>query len=169
MKVFFDTEFTGLHKNTTLISIGMITEDEQSFYAEFTDYDKSQIDDWLRNNVIANLRGDNILGMADVTIVGTKYIVADAIAMWLGKFDYVEMWGDCLSFDWVLFCDLFGHAFLVPDNIEYIPFDICTLLKAKGLDADIGRERFSGITGAKHNAMHDAIVVKACYENLIQM
>ena len=56
MKVFFDTEFTGLHQNTTLISIGMVAEDGQaSFYAEFTDYDQSQIDDWLQSNVVDKL------------------------------------------------------------------------------------------------------------------
>lgn len=26
MKIFFDTEFTGLHQETTLISIGLISE-----------------------------------------------------------------------------------------------------------------------------------------------
>jgi hypothetical protein len=55
MKIFFDTEFTGLHKNTTLISIGLISEDGKTFYAEFTDYDKSQVDSWLQENVINNL------------------------------------------------------------------------------------------------------------------
>ncbi|WP_376716592.1 hypothetical protein [Vagococcus carniphilus] len=55
MKVFFDTEFTGLHKDTTLISIGLIAENGNKFYAEFTDYDKTQIDDWLQENVINNL------------------------------------------------------------------------------------------------------------------
>ena len=55
MKLFFDTEFTGLHKDTTLISIGIISEDERTFYAELTDYDKSQVDDWIKENVIDNL------------------------------------------------------------------------------------------------------------------
>ena len=54
MKIFFDTEFTGLHQGTTLISIGMIAEDGRELYCELNDYDKSQIDDWLKNNVIAN-------------------------------------------------------------------------------------------------------------------
>ena len=40
MKVFFDTEFTGLHRNTTLISIGLVSEDGRTFYAEFNDYDR---------------------------------------------------------------------------------------------------------------------------------
>ena len=43
MKIFFDTEFTGLHKNTTLISIGMIAEDGKTFYAEFTDYNENNV------------------------------------------------------------------------------------------------------------------------------
>ena len=54
-QVFFDTEFTGLHQNTTLISIGLITQDEKTFYAEFTDYDKNQVDTWIQENVISNL------------------------------------------------------------------------------------------------------------------
>jgi hypothetical protein len=37
MKIFFDTEFSGLHKNTTLISIGCISEDGKTFYAELED------------------------------------------------------------------------------------------------------------------------------------
>lgn len=44
MKVFFDTEFTGLHQKTTLISIGLISEDGKTFYAELTDYDQTQVD-----------------------------------------------------------------------------------------------------------------------------
>ena len=31
MKIFFDTEFTRLHKNTTLISIGLVAETEDLF------------------------------------------------------------------------------------------------------------------------------------------
>ena len=38
MRIFFDTEFTGLHQNTTLISIGCIDENGRTFYAESTDY-----------------------------------------------------------------------------------------------------------------------------------
>ena len=45
MKIFFDTEFTGLHKGTELISIGMVDEVGRTFYAEFNDYDKNQIED----------------------------------------------------------------------------------------------------------------------------
>ena len=58
MKIFLDTEFTGLHKNTSLISLGMVDERGRTFYAEFTDYDESQCDDWIQKNVINNLIND---------------------------------------------------------------------------------------------------------------
>ena len=53
--IFLDTEFTGLHKNTTLISIGLKSECGKTFYAEFTDFDKSQVDGWIQRNVIDKL------------------------------------------------------------------------------------------------------------------
>jgi len=169
MKIFFDTEFTGLHKGTTLISIGMVAEDGQTFYAELTDYDKKQVDPWIKENVIANMAwsiGD-LYRMADVICHNKKGTVSHEVSKWLSQFDSVEMWSDCLAYDWVLFNDLFGHAFNIPKNVYYIPFDICTLFKLKGIDPDINREEFAGMQGAKHNALHDAKVIKACYEKLM--
>lgn len=176
MKVFFDTEFTGLHQNATLISIGLVAENGHSFYAEFTDYDKSQVDEWLTENVISKLflkPENNDARYTQWKVIGNTKTIRDALVVWLGQFDTVEMWSDCFSYDWVLFCQIFGHAFNVPNNVYYIPFDICTLFFAKGIDPDVNREEFSivydKIKQDKHNALHDAMVIKACFERLNRM
>lgn len=172
-KIFFDTEFTGLHQNTTLISIGLVSECGKKFYAELTDYDKSQVDDWIQSNVIDNLLvraySENGIDYPDVKfVVGATDSVRDYLSEWLSQFEMVEMWSDCLSYDWVLFCQIFGHAFKIPKNVYYIPFDICTLFKDRGVDPDISREEYSGmVDGQKHNAMWDALVIKSCYEKLL--
>lgn len=175
MKVFFDTEFTGLHQNTTLISIGLVSEDGRTFYAELNDYDISQIDEWLETNVIKNLLFDGGFRKEDdalsVNMCGSDYQVKDALQMWLKQFETVEIWSDCLSYDWVLFNQLWGHAFEIPKNVYYIPFDICTAFKLKGIDPDISREKYSGLESGKdrkHNALWDAMVIKACYEKLMR-
>lgn len=191
LKVFMDTEFTGLHKNTTLISIGLITEQGQTFYAELTDYDKSQIDEWLTNNVISNLylqdklKGhnnvDSIISYEDtdhITAIGTKEHIAQALRDWFAMItpagEKVEIWSDCLAYDWVLFNDLFGHAFNIPEQVYYIPFDICTLFHNANIDPDISREKFMGVDflgehSRKHNALYDARVIKSCYKQLINI
>ena len=175
MKVFFDTEFTGLHQNTTLISIGMVTENGEKFYAEFTDYDKTQVDSWLKENVIDNLllipHGNNKY-VADkfngIEVRGSTIEIKVELEKWLSQFDKVEIWSDCLAYDWVLFCQIFGNAFSIPKNVYYIPFDICTLFKIKGIDPDINREEFANMKDGsqKHNALWDAKVIKRCFELL---
>ena len=190
MKIFFDTEFSGLHQNTTLISIGMISEDGRKFYAEFNDYDKTQVDSWLQENVIDNLlfkappknqqeyymssrTEDNIIGndlyeSYNLDMRGSTEEIKVELEKWISQFDSVEMWSDCLAYDWVLFCQIFGQAFNIPKNVYYIPFDICTMMKLKGINPDISREEFieSSVSGMKHNALYDAKVIKACYEKL---
>ena len=52
MNIFFDTEFTGLHQNTSLISLGAVAADDRSFYAEFNDYNPAQLNPWLLAHVM---------------------------------------------------------------------------------------------------------------------
>jgi len=172
-KIFFDCEFTGLHQKTTLISIGLVSECGKKFYAELTDYDKSQIDDWLQQNVIEKLtlsERENCADSNDWKLISDTKSVKEALTVWLSQFEQVEMWSDCLSYDWVLFCELWGHASNIPKNIYYIPFDICTLFKERCIDPDINREEYGLVVAhsnlSKHNALWDATVIKLCYERL---
>jgi len=178
MKIFFDTEFTGLHKNTTLISIGLVSENNQCFYAEFIDYDINQVDDWVETHVIKNLIFNDIshtMWFATTTDNwigrGTKQYIKSYLKKWLLEFDKVEIWSDCLSYDWVLFNDIFGTAFDIPINVYYIPFDICTLFKIKNIDPDISREQFTETTDilSKHNSLYNAQIIKKCYDKLMKI
>ena len=183
MKIFFDTEFTGLHQNTTLISLGAITEKDHSFYAEFTDYDRLQVDEWVSQNVIQNLilrlnpgielKLGHDRNLDQIEAIGPTSFIANCFVDWLrdlGDSTY-EMWSDCLAYNWVLFNQMWGHAFNIPKCISYIPFDICTLFKLKGIDPDVGREEFAERKPEgklqKHNSLWDALMIKLCYEKLM--
>ena len=54
------------------------------------------------------------------------------------------------------------------DKKTIIPFDICTLFYAKGIDADISREAFAEMSegSQKHNALWDAKVIRQCFVKL---
>lgn len=173
-RIFMDLEFSGLHQKTTPISIGVISQDDETFYAEFNDYDREQCDDFIKKNVIPNLiLSENDPIMDDfphiVRSIGNCKMIADELKEWLNHIGPVQIWGDCLSYDWVIFCQLYGHAFNIPKSVYYIPFDISTLFQMKGIDPDISREEYCGIidTGIKHNSLYDATVIKCCYEKLM--
>lgn len=168
LKLFFDTEFTGLVKDTTLISIGIISENDEIFYAEFTDYNVNLVDDWIKENVIDKLILPKEEGVYDDGIVGDKKFVSVKLIEWLSDKGEVIFWSDCLSYDWVLLNDLFGGALNKPENVYYIPMDISTLFEVEGFDPDISREEFSEFSNMdeKHNALFDAKIIKKCFEKL---
>lgn len=172
-QVFLDIEFTGLHQNTTPISMGLVAIDGNSFYGEFEDYDRSQTNEWIDKNIIPYLLMNNpsLMVSADVGVIGSKEEVRDALTGWLEQYDAIEIWGDLKDYEMVLFNELFGGAYEKPNNVYYISYDICTFFKVKDINPGISREEFIGIDipGDKHSALYDARVIKACYEKLINM
>ena len=195
-KLFLDTEFTGLHQATTLISLGIISECGKTFYAEFTDYDRTQLNDWLEENIIPNtwvavhepitsmgeVVGDS--RWADVHVFGSSDYIKPFLEKWLSQFEKIVIWSDCLAYDWVLFNQIWGHAFSIPENVYYIAMDICTLFEMNDIDPDISREEYSEIDMLlkhslvtnfkrldvnglrKHNALWDAFIIRECYKKL---
>ena len=106
---------------------------------------------------------------------GDKKAVIEALKAFLSPYDVIQVWSDCLAYDWVLFCELFGGAISLPKNIGYIPMDICTFMWNEGIDPDINREEFvqnlidPNEKHNKHNALWDAKVIKWCYEKLMEI
>ncbi len=176
MKIFFDTEFTGLHQHTTLISIGLISESDRTFYAEFNDYDETQLNDWLREHVISHLQFLDVqtaepkLDFEHHAMKASQSVVTASLSQWLAQFSAIEMWADCPAYDWVLFGALFGGSLSVPRQIYCNAFDVATLLNLVGIAPDIDRKKFVGMSGLNlHNAIDDAKLTKACYEKLKAM
>lgn len=179
-KIFLDTEFTGLHRNSTLISIGLVADSGEEFYAEFNDYDKRQHSPWLEEHVISKLqfKGDDCFLESDrsYSLKANKQRVAIELTAWLQQFGAIEIWADVLAYDWVLFCELFGGVLQLPENIFYAPFDLATLFRIRGIiepiakhEKDISRFDFVGADKSKqHHALEDARVEKICWDKLMK-
>ena len=191
MKIFFDTEFTGLHKNTTLISIGLVDENGRTFYAEFLGYDGNQVDNWIKENVINNLKYKTCIdnwnnqNPEQFECVGYTYYIKTWLNAWLSKYDKVELVSDVCHYDMVLFIDIFGGAFDIPSNVNAachdINQDIPKHFNISEREAfDMSREEIIGtynkkmfpywpkevikIEGDKHNSLYDAKVIQGIYK-----
>ena len=204
-RLYFDTEFTGLKQKTTLISIGIVSENGRQFYAEFRDYDRSMVDSWISENVISKLKHTDFFakhkkenyhefqdrdnGRYEVEVVygnqlpkefnfsvndstiyecaGSKAFVAEMLKRWISQFGKCELYSDVYAYDWVLFCDLFGGALNIPENVYYIPQDLATSFRQNGIDPDISRAEFADASPvALHNALADAWMIKGCFEKI---
>lgn len=185
--LYFNFEFTGLHKNTTPISLGIVDDSgENTFYAEFNDYDTTQLDKWLKENVIDKLRynavnynygelGKTLSGKATYFIKGdTKYIKKTLID-WLKTFDEYDkivLWSDVGYFDGVLFVDIFGHSFELPKKLDYQFRDLATYIESQGYDldkfvrTDFLRECGYEFNDKSHNALFDAKVIRKVHQFL---
>lgn len=136
IKVFFDTEFTGLRQDTTLISLGAISSDGRYFYAEFTDFRMDMCDDWIKKNVIGNLLYNENLPFYIETLSKTKeesdaeksypaeenrngininmkdnsLVISRKFNKWLSQFIkeglHIEFVSDVCHYDFVLLVDL---------------------------------------------------------------
>lgn len=185
MILFFDTEFTGLHKNTTLVSIGIVAGDGMRFYAESSDYDESQCDNWIRENVLKHtiLSGNDELAArlgedSNTTIVlGSKADIRYELGEWLKQYDSIQFVSDVSHYDFVLLIDIFGSAFDLPGNVSAACHDINQdIARHYGISDreafDKSREEivfmFCGrqIEGEKHNSLYDAEVIKAIYDEI---
>lgn len=184
MLVFFDTEFTGLHKNTTLISIGLVSEYGDELYLEFNDYDRDQCDEWVTHNVLDNTisEGDkDVLSIVsneqDYHFCENKEEAKQILESWFKQFNQVQLVSDCCHYDMVLLIDIFGTAFDLPSNVSPVCYDINQDIAAyEGCSCkeafDIGRESFiksygNPIVGDKHNSLYDARVIKEIYRIIL--
>ncbi len=185
MKLFFDTEFTGLHKRTSLISIGTVAENGKRFYAEFSTYKESQCDDWIKENVLKHtiLAGNDTLAArlgedSNTTVVlGSKADIRYELGEWLKQFDEVQFVSDVSHYDFVLLIDIFGGAFDLPGNVSAACHDINQdIARHYGISDreafDKSREDIVSelcgrqIEGEKHNALYDAEIIKAIYAEI---
>ena len=146
MNIYFDTEFTGLVPGTTLISISMIDENGKKFYAEFTDYNKSLCDDWIKENVLDNLilknprkdLGESHIwdedlkaagiadGDEDMFMKGSSNYICEKLKEFLSEYkdERIQLVSDVCHYDMTLLCNLFGGAFNLPDNVNPACYDI---------------------------------------------
>ena len=192
MNLYFDTEFTGLQKDTTLISLGIIAEDGHCFYAKFTDYNQEQVNDWIEENVLAKLElSKEITDLYDIyEVEGTKEEIKEALLYWLGELDdtHFDLVSDVCHYDMILFIDIFGGAFDLPEFISPACYDINqdiyynTRSMSEAFDAnrelllkDLVENSVDDVYYAmlpileltdtsKHNSLYDAIIIKALYE-----
>jgi hypothetical protein len=171
MRYLFDCEFFDDGKTIDLISLGMVAEDGRELYACNLDarLDLASKVEWMRENVLAKLPSyGNKFWVSKGTI--RDHVLDFMLDVKFGSLDRrppigggkIEVWGYYSSYDWVVFCQLFGPMVDLPKQFP----KYCRDLKQRS--DDLGAPKFpKDIVGlAKHNALDDARWNAALYNYL---
>jgi len=125
MIYFLDTEFVDDGETIMPISLALVPLDRRrrSLYLEFDfDQEKAEAHNFVRENVLPQLVGQEQYSRGQA---------ASAILSYLGlpsqpaeSRDRPEFWAYYASYDWVIFCQVFGTLMALPKECPRICFDL---------------------------------------------
>jgi hypothetical protein len=154
---FYDTEFIEYPTSIDLISIGVVDDQDNDFYAvsnEF-DYEKAKADDWLRDNVLSKL--------PDESEWKSREQIKNELLEFLNpsEDEPVELWSNYPAYDHVVLCWLFGRMGDLPEGMP--KKTNCVQQLAEELDRvdDLPPD-----SDDEHDALVDARWVKQAYNIL---
>lgn len=150
MRIFFDTEFIEDGKTIDLISIGLIREDGLTFYAENSECDHSRANAWVKENVIAKLKGG--------TARYSRSEIAKSIVNTVG--DKPEFWAYYADYDWVVLCQLYGTMMDLPKGWPMYCRDVKQFCDA------LGNPKLPEQLSGEHHALADAVWTKEAWSFL---
>lgn len=139
MRIWFDTEFIEDGKTIDLISIGMVREDGQTYYAESSECDLSKASQWVTDNVIVHLRRD---------WTSSRARIAADIVDFVGE--KPEFWAYYADYDWVVLCQLFGTMMDLPEGWPMYCRDLQQERDRLGI------KDWPMLTTTEHHALSDA-------------
>lgn len=202
MKLFLDMEFTSLSNDAGMISIGLVSEDNRAFYAEFNDFrERLAIEPpdqqlWVNTNIKLRSVNPGKAGYLPDYHYGDQLSIQNMLLNWLSQFqsEQIELITDVGAYDYVHFvrllttiapgqrtlCDKAG-AMAMPNNFNRTYEDLNIFIaEYKGITPeqafDIDRLELletlypetdvAVIRDGKHNALADALVIKAIFEKI---
>jgi hypothetical protein len=136
VRVYFDTEFIEDGRTIDLLSIGLVREDGETYYAEPEEADRSRASEWVAANVLPHLTGPT----------KPRATIAREIVEFVG--DSPEFWAWFADYDWVALCQLFGTMMDLPDGWPYYCRDFKQVCDERGLSIEQA--------DSNHNALGDA-------------
>lgn len=167
---FLDTEFTGEHSKTTLVSLSVVGLGDESLSISFNDYDREQVTPWLHENVLIHIDESKSLSRKEAFPIISRwfedYSSGELVSLvTAGKtFDHTllfELW----HFDFPEM-PYFHRLHCLPPYLNHSAhLDLDTLFLFVGIDPACDREKFIDycVTGNRHESLYDARVVRECF------
>lgn len=174
MRFYFDTEFMEDGHTIDPLSIGIVSEDNREYYAEFNTADLTKANEFVRETVFPNLRSYNPLQpnrlFTELDLKSynpgfsakSPHIIKHEILAFCG--DSPEFWAYFADYDWVVICQIFGRMVDLPREHGWPMF--CLDLKQEMYLNSIPKALIERdfLQPTTHNALDDARWVKNAHQ-----
>lgn len=161
-KIYIDLEFSELGPDHPIhfISIGMVSEDDnenvKEYYAVSNEFDPKDCNDFVKKNVLPNLE------LPQKKWKSRKQIAKEIIEF-VGDDKDPHFYGYMASYDWVVFCQLFGRMVDLPKNFPMYARDI------KQIADELGKPNLPEQKSTEHNAISDAKWTMESHKYLLKL
>ena len=141
-----------------LISIGIFCEDGRSLYAISNEWNFKQASEWLKENVIKKLPGEELILYQ--TNEEIKEELLGFFGCWRERNIYrapegIEVYGYFADYDWVVLCSLFGRMIDLPKGFPMYCRDLKQMMDERGLTKEWKKNACPDPSNA-HDALADA-------------
>lgn len=116
MNIYLDTEFILSENSIELISIGLVKNNGETYYAISTEFEEKNASNWVIDNVLAQLEQD----LERKTLAQIKTEIIDFIGYETGKF-----WAYVNTYDWFLILQLYDGIARLPYNFSFFCRELC--------------------------------------------
>lgn len=165
MRIFYDTEFVEDGRTIGLLSIGLVADNGDEYYAVVDDTGllaRAAANPWLRDNVLSSLpvreyadgtggtRWDWWPDHRDYDRIKTRGEIADDVERFVRSYPDPQLWAWYAAYDHVAYAQLFGRMIDLPEGM---PMFTCDL---KQRAVELGDPRVPEQQAGEHNALADA-------------
>jgi len=157
-KFFYDTEFIEYPGTIDLISIGVVDEYGNEFYAISNEFNESKASDWVKDNVISKLpprTSRHWMSRKEIKEALLEFIEPSIERQ-------IELWAYYADYDHVVLCWLFGTMMDLPESMPMYTKDI------KQLCDSLGNPKLPEQKTGEHDALADARWNKIAYDYLMK-
>lgn len=141
---FLDTEFHEDGRTIDLISVGLVSDRGDRYYAVSNEFDEARCSDWVKANVLPHL--------PPRLVWKPRSQIAAEIRMLLLRDGKPEVWAYFADYDWVALCQLYGRMIDLPTGFPFYCLDLKQLMRHTGVE----KSDLPAQSGAEHDALADA-------------
>lgn len=144
MRYFYDTEFIEDGSTIELISIGVVAEDGQEFYAVSSEFNPQRANEWVRTHVI------NQLPSPSSKVWRSRQAIREGLTGFFAGHGKPELWAWVGAYDHIVLAQLWGDMAHLPQTMPRFTHEL------KQYWEMAGRPKLPEVPEGAHDALVDA-------------